>query len=128
MLLLMLLTKCLLYIFGFNYFSIRQLSEYTMLYSSSYLSEKMKTEDPFKKTPLMRLYKEVEAYAKDKGYSLVAVTPDMKERNKAVVAKTFHGAGIVVPVQNDVGYRELPETYGKVSCFSGYQHKFSSSS
>ncbi|XP_050693673.1 histone PARylation factor 1-like [Eriocheir sinensis] len=80
----------------------------------SYLSEKMKTEDPFKKTPLMRLYKEVEAYAKDKGYSLLAVTPDMKERNKAVVAKTFHGAGIVVPVQNDVGYRELPETYANL--------------
>lgn len=85
-----------------------------MIYSSSYLSEKMKTEDPFEKTSLMRLQKEVEAYAKDKGYSLLAVTPSMKERNAAVVAKTFHGAGIVVPVQNDVGYRELPETYGKV--------------
>lgn len=31
-----------------------------------------------------------------------------------VVTKTFHGAGIVVPVdKNDVGYRELPETDGK---------------
>jgi len=30
-----------------------------------------------------------------------------------VVTKTFHGAGIVVPVdKNDVGYRELPETDG----------------
>lgn len=30
-----------------------------------------------------------------------------------VVSKTFHGAGIVVPVdKNDVGYRELPETDG----------------
>lgn len=28
-----------------------------------------------------------------------------------MVTKTFHGAGIVVPVdKNDVGYRELPET------------------
>jgi len=31
-----------------------------------------------------------------------------------VVTKTFHGAGLVVPVdKNDVGYRELPETNGK---------------
>ena len=29
-------------------------------------------------------------------------------------AKTFHGAGMVVPVdENDVGYREVPETIGK---------------
>ena len=28
--------------------------------------------------------------------------------------KTFHGAGMVVPVdENDVGYREVPETIGK---------------
>lgn len=32
-----------------------------------------------------------------------------------VVTKTFHSAGIVVPVdKNDVGYRELPETDGEV--------------
>lgn len=32
-----------------------------------------------------------------------------------VVTKTFHGAGLVVPVdKNDVGYRELPETDGRV--------------
>lgn len=31
-----------------------------------------------------------------------------------MVTKTFHGAGIVVPVdKNDVGYRELPETDGE---------------
>lgn len=75
----------------------------------------MKTENPFKKTPLARLYKEVESYAKKKDYSILPLTPNMKSRNKKVVAKTFHGAGIVVPVHNDVGYRELPETYGKVS-------------
>lgn len=33
-----------------------------------------------------------------------------------VVTKTFHGAGIVVPVdKNDVGYRELPETDGETT-------------
>lgn len=31
------------------------------------------------------------------------------------MTKTFHGAGLVVPVdKNDVGYRELPETDGNV--------------
>ena len=80
---------------------------------SSYLSQKLKEENPFKKVPLQRLYKEIESFAKKKSHSLLAVTKDMKKRNKTVVAKTFHGGGIVVPVHNDVGYRELPETYGK---------------
>lgn len=43
--------------------------------------------------------------------SLEQKTKAMKQRDKTVVTKTFHGAGIVVPVdKNDVGYRELPET------------------
>ncbi|CAG5939016.1 unnamed protein product [Menidia menidia] len=45
------------------------------------------------------------------GFSLEQKTKAMKQRDKKVVTKTFHGAGIVVPVdKNDVGYRELPET------------------
>lgn len=57
----------------------------------------------------------LEAKLQDKaetlGLSLEQKTKDMKQRDKKVVTKTFHGAGIVVPVdKNDVGYRELPET------------------
>ncbi|XP_071360111.1 histone PARylation factor 1 [Trachinotus anak] len=45
------------------------------------------------------------------GLSLEQKTKGMKQRDKKVVTKAFHGAGIVVPVdKNDVGYRELPET------------------
>ncbi|XP_037530917.1 histone PARylation factor 1 [Nematolebias whitei] len=45
------------------------------------------------------------------GFSLEQKTKAMKQRDKKVVTKTFHGSGIVVPVdKNDVGYRELPET------------------
>nr|XP_020497569.2 histone PARylation factor 1-like [Labrus bergylta] len=45
------------------------------------------------------------------GLSLEQKTKSMKQRDKTVVTKTFHSAGIVVPVdKNDVGYRELPET------------------
>ena len=41
-----------------------------------------------------------------------AVSKKIKSREKNVVSKTFHGAGLVVPVVNDVGYRPLPETPG----------------
>lgn len=35
-----------------------------------------------------------------------------------VVTKTFNGAGLVVPVdKNGVGYREIPETNGKILGF-----------
>lgn len=45
------------------------------------------------------------------GFSLEQKTKGMKQRDKKVVTKTFHGAGIIVPIdKNDVGYRELPET------------------
>ncbi|XP_071848050.1 histone PARylation factor 1-like isoform X2 [Apostichopus japonicus] len=44
------------------------------------------------------------------GYALTAESPKLKERNKRVVTKSFHGAGLVVPVHGDVGYRELPES------------------
>ena len=47
-------------------------------------------------------------------FSLEQKTKAMKAREKNVVARTFHGAGIVVPVdQTGVGYRPLPETTGK---------------
>jgi len=42
----------------------------------------------------------------------------MKDRDKKVVAKCFHGAGIVVPIdKNGVGYRPLPETPGLLHRF-----------
>ena len=51
--------------------------------------------------------------AEKHSYSLEAKTKKMKERDKKVVCKTFHGAGMVVPVdENEVGYREVPETPG----------------
>ncbi|KAG9259637.1 histone PARylation factor 1 isoform X1 [Astyanax mexicanus] len=45
------------------------------------------------------------------GLPLEQKTKAMKARDRKVVTKTFHGAGIVVPVdKNDVGYRELPHS------------------
>ncbi|XP_029949434.1 histone PARylation factor 1 [Salarias fasciatus] len=58
---------------------------------------------------------DLEAKLKDKaetlGLCLGRKTKEITERDRKVVTKTFHGAGIVVPVdKNGVGYRELPET------------------
>ncbi|XP_035274940.1 histone PARylation factor 1 isoform X1 [Anguilla rostrata] len=61
--------------------------------------------------PLQALETELRSSAETLGYSLEQKTKAMKQRDRKVVTKTFHGAGIVVPVdRNDVGYRELPET------------------
>ena len=52
--------------------------------------------------------------AKKLKYNLEASTPAIKARNKEVVSKTFHKAGIVVPVDmNEVGYRPLTVTDGE---------------
>ena len=60
-----------------------------------------------------QLLKRLKSAAELKGWSLEQRTARMKEREKKVVAKCFHGAGIVVPIdQNGVGYRPLPETPG----------------
>ncbi|KAK6290827.1 hypothetical protein J4Q44_G00387740 [Coregonus suidteri] len=60
---------------------------------------------------LENLGEELRERAESLGFSLEQKTKGMKQRDKKVVTKTFHGAGLVVPVdQNDVGYRELPET------------------
>lgn len=45
------------------------------------------------------------------GYSLEQRIMKMKHRDKKVKTKTFHDAGLVVPVdENDAEYGELPET------------------
>ncbi|XP_030643950.1 histone PARylation factor 1 [Chanos chanos] len=64
-----------------------------------------------RKDALRSLEEELRKEAERLGLSVEQKTKAMKQREKRVVAKTFHGAGIVVPVdKNDVGYRELPET------------------
>lgn len=58
--------------------------------------------------------------ARDKKLSLGPTSAKLKERKRKVVASTFHGAGIVVPVENDVGYRSIGETDGKI----GFSRQF----
>ncbi|CAH2300528.1 histone PARylation factor 1 [Pelobates cultripes] len=61
------------------------------------------------------LVEKVTGAAEELGYNVDLKSPVMKKRDKKVVTKSFHGAGLVVPVdKNDVGYRELPETDGNL--------------
>ncbi|XP_028833599.1 histone PARylation factor 1 [Denticeps clupeoides] len=63
-----------------------------------------------KESALQSLEEELRGAAERLGLPLEQKTKAMKLRDKKVVTKTFHGAGIVVPVdKNNVGYRELSE-------------------
>ncbi|XP_073896861.1 histone PARylation factor 1 isoform X5 [Macaca fascicularis] len=77
-----------------------------------FLTKKLKEVTDKKKINLLKnIDEKLTEAARELGYSLEQRSMKMKQRNKKVVTKTFHGAGLVVPVdKNDVGYRELPET------------------
>ena len=67
-----------------------------------------------KQKALKTLQMSLVSKAKELKYNLDTGTPAIKARNKKVVSKTFHKAGIVVPVdRNDVGYRPLTVTDGE---------------
>ncbi|XP_052792420.1 histone PARylation factor 1-like isoform X2 [Mya arenaria] len=72
---------------------------------------KSKDTDSSKKAMLKSLAEKLKKFAGEKGHSLDVKSKGMKDRDKHVVCKSFHKAGIVVPVdENEVGYREVPET------------------
>ncbi|NWU68793.1 HPF1 factor, partial [Pterocles burchelli] len=77
-----------------------------------FVSKKLKEVTDKKKNAILKdIDEKLTRTAKELGYSLEQKTMKMKQRDKKVVTKAFHGAGLVVPVdKNDVGYRELPET------------------
>lgn len=72
--------------------------------------------DPFSRMKVPKFQKALTSWAKSKGFSLEKSSKQMESRSRKVVAKTFHGMGIVVPVdkKNDVGYRELSATNSKL--------------
>ncbi|BFZ24173.1 hypothetical protein BsWGS_27212 [Bradybaena similaris] len=74
-------------------------------------SKLLKSSSGKTKKSIEQLIKSLEEEARKHKLSLSEMTKGMKDRKKAVVCPTFHGAGIVVPVDsNDVGYRPVPET------------------
>lgn len=67
-----------------------------------------------KQKSLKTLQTSLVSEAKKLKYNLETSTSAIKARNKKVVCKTFHKAGIVVPVINEVGYRPLTMTDGEL--------------
>lgn len=67
---------------------------------------------PFNRALVNSLRKEVIDYAKEHSIDLERTPELLRARNKLVVCKTFHGAGLVVPFdkKTDIGYRALLET------------------
>lgn len=69
---------------------------------------------PFNRGAANSLKKSLEIYAAANGIRLDTFSTKVRARNLTVVTKTFHKAGLVVPVdrKTQVGYRELIETEG----------------
>ncbi|XP_076300349.1 histone PARylation factor 1 [Lasioglossum baleicum] len=78
----------------------------------TYLGEKVKLTNPFEKTRIMQLQQKLKSYAQKKNITLDQKSSRMKDREKKIVARTFHKAGIVVPYnkKTELGYRELSVT------------------
>ncbi|XP_054016590.1 histone PARylation factor 1 isoform X1 [Hylaeus anthracinus] len=77
-----------------------------------FIAEKLKQANPFKKMSITLLQQKLKRYAREKNIALDKQTSNMQAREKKVVAKTFHKAGIVVPYdrKTEVGYRKLAVT------------------
>ncbi|KAG7206638.1 hypothetical protein KM043_000316 [Ampulex compressa] len=76
------------------------------------VEEKLRSANPFQKTPILRLQRELKRYAKENDITLEKNTSGMRDRERKVVARTFHSAGIVVPYnkKTQLGYRDLAVT------------------
>ncbi|EFN87239.1 UPF0609 protein C4orf27-like protein [Harpegnathos saltator] len=78
----------------------------------TYLQGKVKSANPFEKTSIIRLHSKLKNFAKQHDITLEKNTVDMRSRERKVVARTFHKAGIVVPYdkKTQLGYRDLAAT------------------
>lgn len=82
---------------------------------SCFITSLLKSSSKTMRKDLEAFKKLLTDFAVSKQINLEVKSADMRSREKKVVAKTFHGAGIVVPIdENNIGYREVPETYGKL--------------
>ncbi|CAH1778007.1 unnamed protein product, partial [Owenia fusiformis] len=77
-----------------------------------YIDDKQKKNKKKENKDLCNISASLKKWADKNNFSLDLKTKSMKQRDKKVVCSSFHKAGIVVPVENDIGYREVPETPG----------------
>ncbi|XP_058806817.1 histone PARylation factor 1 [Phymastichus coffea] len=91
---------------------IKPLAENIFGATVAYIEERAKKANPFEKTSFFNLLGKLKAYTKKHNISLETLSAKMKSREKNVVARTIHGAGIVCPYnkKTQVGYRELSVT------------------
>ncbi|XP_034938359.1 histone PARylation factor 1 [Chelonus insularis] len=77
-----------------------------------HIAEKLKSANLFEKSKISQLLQKLTNYSKKYNINLDKTSEKMTLRNKKVVAKTIHGAGIVVPFdpKTQLGYRPLAET------------------
>lgn len=70
---------------------------------------------PFNRSAAVSMKTALDDFAKANNIKLDTFSSKLKARNMKVVTKTFHKAGLVVPVDKDtdVGYRSLIETDGE---------------
>ncbi|CAF2371340.1 unnamed protein product [Rotaria sp. Silwood2] len=64
------------------------------------------------KTDLQNFLTDLETYAKKHKYSLDEITPKINVRKKKVNCTLLNSLGMVVPFENDIGYRPVPFTKG----------------
>lgn len=78
----------------------------------AYIGEKLKLSNPFEKIRIAQLQQKLKSYAKEKNITLDKLTSSMHTREKKVIARTFHKAGIVVSYnkKTELGYRDLAVT------------------
>ncbi|CAD6236414.1 GSCOCG00008169001-RA-CDS [Cotesia congregata] len=73
---------------------------------------KIKIANPFEKGKISRVLQTLKNYAKTHDICLEKNSAGMQKRNREVITKTLHGAGIVVPYnkKTQLGYRQLSLT------------------
>lgn len=64
------------------------------------------------KTDIKTFVIELENYAKKHKFSLEETTPKINARKKKINCTLFNSLGMVVPCENDIGYRPVPFTKG----------------
>ncbi|XP_069980675.1 histone PARylation factor 1 [Penaeus vannamei] len=74
----------------------------------SYISSKLEKEELQEASLTERRLREVERYARTRRHTLGLRTPALREREKQVVGRCFHGAGVAVDSEEPLGRRVLP--------------------
>lgn len=79
---------------------------------NEHMGEKLKLASPFEKPRVSKFLQRLKNFVKERNINLEKKTASMQAREKKVVARTFHKAGIVVPYdkKTQLGYRDLAVT------------------